>query len=223
MGSGGSPAVVVGLIGNAAAVYGELVEGGVVPDVVTDLTAAHDAVFGYCPVDYSLEQWRAMRQKDPSGVADKAPAIDGAPGRGDGQASRQAAPSCSRTGTTCACRPRRRGPKTPSQSTGFAERYLRPLFCQGIGPFRWIALSGEPSDLAELDQARRRDVLPTRGGVLDIACQRACGDPGSARPQLLARPRGALQVRRGGERAGRRWPSYRRRSPSPGTISTPGG
>ncbi len=56
---------VIGLVGNAAAVYSELADKGVVPDVVTDLTAAHDAVFGYCPVDYSLEEWKARRELDP--------------------------------------------------------------------------------------------------------------------------------------------------------------
>jgi len=108
---------VIGLVGNAASIYSEIAEKRVVPDVVTDLTAAHDAVFGYCPVDYSLEQWRECRHLDPTGVADRARrsmAIQV-------QAMQRLKPAvrlCSRTATTCGCRPKRLACTTPSRSTG---------------------------------------------------------------------------------------------------------
>ena len=142
---------VIGLVANAATVYTELAHKGVVPDIVTDLTAAHDAVFGYCPVDYELEEWRDVRQRDPSGVAEKARRsmalqvlamlrlkAAGAIVFEDGNNLRVQAQAA--------------GVSDAFSIDGFAERYLRPLFCRGIGPFRWVALSGEPSDLAELDR-----------------------------------------------------------------------
>ena len=142
---------VIGLVANAATVYGELSDKGVVPDVVTDLTAAHDAVFGYCPVDCSLAQWRELRQLDPVGVADKA--------RRSMALQVQAMLSLQafgavvfEDGNNLRVQAQAAGVRDAFEIDGFAERYLRPLFCRGIGPFRWVALSGEPSDLAELDR-----------------------------------------------------------------------
>ncbi len=145
------PGNVIGLVANAAGVYGKLSDRGVVPDVVTDLTAAHDAVFGYCPLDFSLEEWRALRHLDPVAVADKARRsmalqvqamlrmkAGGAVVFEDGNNLRVQAQAA--------------GVRDAFEIDGFAERYLRPLFCRGIGPFRWVALSGEGSDLAELDR-----------------------------------------------------------------------
>jgi urocanate hydratase len=147
---GGREGQVIGLVGNAAVVYGEIAERGVVPDVVTDLTAAHDAVFGYCPVEYSLEQWRRARLFDPKAVAEMARRsmarqveamlrlkASGAVVFEDGNNLRVQAASA--------------GVAEAFTIDGFAERYLRPLFCRGIGPFRWVALSGELSDIDELD------------------------------------------------------------------------
>ena len=76
---------VIGLVGNAASIYSEIAEKRVVPDVVTDLTAAHDAVFGYCPVDYSLEQWRESSPPGPDGRRGQGPPLDGYPGPGDAE------------------------------------------------------------------------------------------------------------------------------------------
>jgi urocanate hydratase len=150
VGSGREPAVV-GVLANAAAVYGELVVRGVVPDVVTDMTAAHDAVFGYCPVDYSLKQWRAMRQKDPVGVADKARRSMGL--QVEAMVSLKTGGAVVfEEGNNLRLQAEAAGVREAFTIDGFAERYLRPLFCRGIGPFRWIALSGELSDLAELDR-----------------------------------------------------------------------
>lgn len=149
--TGGEAGRVIGLVANAAAVYSELADMGVVPDVVTDLTAAHDAVFGYCPVDYSLEEWKARRERDPRDVADRARRsmarqveamlrlkAGGAVVFEDGNNLRVQAKGA--------------GVQGAFEIDGFAQRYLRPLFCRGIGPFRWVALSGEHTDLAELDR-----------------------------------------------------------------------
>jgi urocanate hydratase len=149
--AGGEPGRVIGLVGNAAAVYGELADRGVVPDVVTDLTAAHDAVFGYCPVDYSLEEWKARRELDPAGVADRARR----------SMARQVEAMLKlksggsvvfECGNNLRVQAEAAGARKAFEIDGFAARYLRPLFCRGIGPFRWVALSGELSDLAELDR-----------------------------------------------------------------------
>ena len=149
--TGGETGRVIGLVANAAAVYSELADKGVVPDVVTDLTAAHDAVFGYCPVDYSLEEWKDRRERDPGDVADRARRsmarqieamlrlkAGGAVVFEDGNNLRVQAKGA--------------GVQGAFEIDGFAQRYLRPLFCRGIGPFRWVALSGEHTDLAELDR-----------------------------------------------------------------------
>ena len=142
---------VIGLLGNAAAVYGELADKGVVPDVVTDLTAAHDAVFGYCPVDCSLEEWRALRLVDPAGVAARARRSMALQVRA--MLSLKAAGAVVfEDGNNLRVQAAAAGVDDAFTIDGFAERYLRPLFCRGIGPFRWVALSGEPSDLAELDR-----------------------------------------------------------------------
>ena len=122
------------------------------PDIVTDLTAAHDAVFGYCPVDYSLEEWKARRELDPGDVADRARRSMALQVRGDAGTE---GGRCGRLrGRQQPARAGRSAPECREafEIDGFAERYLRPLFCRGIGPFRWVALSGEPSDLAELDR-----------------------------------------------------------------------
>jgi len=141
---------VIGVIGNAAAVYRELVAKGAVPDVVTDLTAAHDAVFGYCPLECSLEKWRSLRLVDPSGLAEKARrsmAVEL-----EAMLSLKAAGAVVfEAGNNLRVQAAAAGAKDAFSIDGFAVRYLRPLFCRGIGPFRWVALSGEESDLAELD------------------------------------------------------------------------
>jgi urocanate hydratase len=142
---------VIGLVGNAAAVYAELADKGVVPDVVTDLTAAHDAVFGYCPVDCSLEEWRALRQADPVGVAERARSSMALQVRA--MLSMKAAGAVVfEDGNNLRVQAQAAGVGDAFTIDGFAKRYLRPLFCRGIGPFRWVALSGEMSDLAELDR-----------------------------------------------------------------------
>ncbi len=168
VGSAG-PSRVVALVGNAAAVYAELAQSGLVPDVVTDLTAAHDALFGYCPLGLSLSEWGRLRDEDPEEAARRAResmAVEveamlrlraaGAIVFEDGNNLRVQAGAAGFSGAF--------------EIDGFAERYLRPLFCRGIGPFRWVALSGEESDLHELDRlAGALAVRPEVQQWLDLA------------------------------------------------------
>jgi urocanate hydratase len=147
----GGKGSVVGLVGNAAAVYGEVAARGVVPDIVTDLTAAHDAVYGYCPVELSLDEWRTRRESDPAGVA--AMARQSMARQVQAMLQMKAAGAVVfEDGNNLRVQAEAAGVKDAFTIDGFAERYLRPLFCRGIGPFRWVVLSGELSDLAELDR-----------------------------------------------------------------------
>ncbi|MGA2803241.1 MAG: urocanate hydratase [Acidimicrobiales bacterium] len=147
----GEAGSVIGLVGNAAAVYSELADKGIVPDIVTDLTAAHDAVFGYCPVDYSLEEWKARRELDPGDVADRARRSMAR--QVEAMLELKAGGSVVfEEGNNLRVQAKGAGVQGAFEIDGFAQRYLRPLFCRGIGPFRWVALSGEHTDLAELDR-----------------------------------------------------------------------
>ncbi|WP_423820691.1 urocanate hydratase [Salinisphaera sp. SPP-AMP-43] len=143
-------AVSVGLCGNAAEVFPELVERGVVPDLVTDQTSAHDPLNGYLPAGWTLEQAVAQRQSDPDAVvaaakasmADQVRAIlalkaKGAQAVDYGNNIRQMAFEA--------------GVENAFDYPGFVPAYIRPLFCRGIGPFRWAALSGEPEDIYATD------------------------------------------------------------------------
>jgi len=148
----------VGLVGNAADVYPELVRRGVRPDIVTDQTSAHDPINGYLPQGWSLGQWRAARETDPASVEAAARAsmrvhvaamVDfwnaGVPVLDYGNNIRQVAKD--------------EGLKDAFAFPGFVPAYIRPLFCRGIGPFRWCALSGDPEDIWRTD-AKVRELIP---------------------------------------------------------------
>lgn len=142
---------VIGVVGNAAGVYRELSDRGTVPDVVTDLTAAHDAVFGYCPLGCSLAQWRTLREADSAQVARRA--RESMAVQVEAMLRLRAAGAVVfENGNNLRVQAGAAGVRDAFDINGFAERYIRPLFCRGIGPFRWVALSGEPADLAGLDR-----------------------------------------------------------------------
>jgi urocanate hydratase len=142
---------VIGVIGNAAGVYRELAGRGVVPDVVTDLTAAHDAVFGYCPLGCALSEWWALREADPAEAARRA-RVSMAVQVEAMLRFKAGGAVVFENGNNLRVQAEAAGVRDAFAIDGFAERYIRPLFCRGIGPFRWVALSGEPADLAELDR-----------------------------------------------------------------------
>ena len=150
--------VSVGLLGNAAEILPELLRRGVRPDLLTDQTSAHDPANGYLPKGWSLDQWASLRERDPKAVeaAAKASMADhvramlefrakGVPTVDYGNNIRQIAKDS--------------GVDNAFDFPGFVPAYIRPLFCRGIGPFRWAALSGDPEDIFKTDE-RVKAILP---------------------------------------------------------------
>ena len=150
--------ISVGLLGNAAEILPEMVRRGIRPDAVTDQTSAHDPVNGYLPIGWSVEQWRDLRERDPKAVEDAARASmaihveamlafrdRGIPTFDYGNNIRQVALD--------------EGVSRAFDFPGFVPAYVRPLFCRGIGPFRWVALSGDPEDIYRTD-ARVKALIP---------------------------------------------------------------
>lgn len=146
-------ALSVGLVGNIAEVLPELVKRGIVPDVVTDQTSAHDLQVGYIPAGYSLEEAAAFRQKDPAGYQDAV--LDSMQLHVRAMLDLQKAGSIvfdygnNLRGQVAD----HRGMSEAFDFKGFVPLFIRPLFCRGSGPFRWAALSGNPADIAVTDQA----------------------------------------------------------------------
>jgi len=165
--------VSVGLLGNAAELLPELYRRGVRPDLLTDQTSAHDPINGYLPKGWSLERWAAMREQDPAQVEEAARAsmaehvqamLDfqgaGVPTVDYGNNIRQMAKEA--------------GVVNAFNFPGFVPAYIRPLFCRGIGPFRWVALSGDPEDIAKTD-AKVKELIPDNPHLhkwLDMAAER---------------------------------------------------
>ena len=148
----------VGLLGNAADVFPALVERGIKPDMVTDQTSAHDPVHGYLPVGWTVAQWRAEQEQNPKSVEAAARAsmkihvqamVDfwnqGIPTLDYGNNIRQVA--------------KEEGLENAFAFPGFVPAYIRPLFCRGVGPFRWAALSGNPEDIYKTD-AKVKEMIP---------------------------------------------------------------
>ena len=163
-------AISVAVLGNAAELLPELVRRGVRPDVVTDQTSAHDPANGYLPAGWTLDQWERRRETAPQEVAHAArhsivqhvqAMLDfhrmGVPTLDYGNNIRQVA--------------KEEGLADAFAFPGFVPAYIRPLFCRGIGPFRWAALSGDPEDIYRTD-AKVKQVLPNHASLhrwLDMA------------------------------------------------------
>ncbi|MGI9369530.1 MAG: urocanate hydratase [Ruegeria sp.] len=167
----------VGLLGNAAEVFPEIYrrmkEGGMRPDIVTDQTSAHDPINGYLPIGWSMAQWREMRETDPKSVEKAARAsmkqhvsamVDfwnaDVPTLDYGNNIRQVALD--------------EGLENAFDFPGFVPAYIRPLFCRGVGPFRWCALSGDPEDIYKTD-AKMKELFPENEHLhrwLDMARER---------------------------------------------------
>ena len=148
----------IALLGNAAEVLPELVRRGVRPDCVTDQTSAHDPVHGYLPIGWTVEQWLAEQQANPEKVRDAAKKsmrvhveamlafhARGIPTVDYGNNIRQMAKD--------------EGCANAFDFPGFVPAYVRPLFCRGVGPFRWVALSGDPEDIYRTD-AKVKELIP---------------------------------------------------------------
>ena len=163
----------IGLLGNAADILPELIRRGVRPDLVTDQTSAHDPVNGYLPSGWTVAEWETKRQSDPAAVekaARKSMAVhvqamldfhsQGVPTTDYGNNIRQVAFD--------------EGVTDAFAFPGFVPAYIRPLFCRGVGPFRWAALSGDPEDIRKTDEAMKR-LFPDNAGLhrwLDMAGER---------------------------------------------------
>jgi urocanate hydratase len=150
--------ISIGLLGNAAEVLPEMVKRGIRPDAVTDQTSAHDPSHGYLPIGWTVEQWLARQQSDKKEVAaqaKKSMAVHveamlayqamGVPTFDYGNNIRQMALE--------------EGVGRAFDFPGFVPAYIRPLFCRGIGPFRWVALSGDPEDIYKTDQ-KVKEIIP---------------------------------------------------------------
>jgi urocanate hydratase len=165
--------ISVGLLGNAAELLPDLFKRGVRPDLLTDQTSAHDPINGYLPAGWSLDQWAEARERDPESVNRAARAsmathvlamLDfqaaGVPTVDYGNNIRQMALE--------------EGVANAFDFPGFVPAYIRPLFCRGIGPFRWAALSGDPEDIARTD-AKVKELIPDNPHLhnwLDMAGQK---------------------------------------------------
>jgi urocanate hydratase len=146
-------ALSVGLVGNIAEVLPELVRRGVVPDVLTDQTSAHDLRVGYIPAGLTLEQAAALRGSDPAGYEERV--LDSMTAHVDAmlELQRRGAVTFDYGNNLRGQVADRRDMVDAFRIPGFVPAFIRPLFCRGAGPFRWAALSGDPADIAETDRA----------------------------------------------------------------------
>jgi urocanate hydratase len=151
-------AVSVGLLGNAAEIYPQLVRRGVRPDIVTDQTSAHDPINGYLPEGWSVAHWEAMRRTDPDEVARAATRSMAVQVRAMLAFHRMGVPTVD-YGNNIRQRAKDEGVADAFDFPGFVPAYIRPLFCRGVGPFRWVALSGDPEDIYRTD-ARVKALMP---------------------------------------------------------------
>src|SRR5499433_742941 len=143
-------AVSVGLIGNCADVIPELAERGILPDILTDQTSAHDPLNGYVPRGMSLQEALELRKRDPKAYTEQS--LDSIARHVEGMLRLQKMGSVTFDyGNNIRTFAFQRGVKNAYDFPGFVPAYIRPLFCEGRGPFRWVALSGDPADIAVTD------------------------------------------------------------------------
>ncbi len=151
-------AISVGLLGNAAEVFPELLRRNVRPDVVTDQTSAHDPLNGYLPAGWSLDKAERMRQRDPAAVIKAAKDSMAVQVRAMLEFHKRGVPTLD-YGNNIRQMALETGVANAFDFPGFVPAYIRPLFCRGIGPFRWAALSGEADDIYKTDQ-RVKELMP---------------------------------------------------------------
>jgi urocanate hydratase len=165
--------VSVGLLGNAAEIFPELLRRGVKPDVVTDQTSAHDPINGYLPKGWTLGEWQAKRESDPKAVERAARQSMAEHVRAMLQFHKMGVPTVD-YGNNIRQMALEEGVTDAFDFPGFVPAYIRPLFCRGIGPFRWVALSGDPEDIYRTD-AKVKELFPDNKHLhhwLDMARQR---------------------------------------------------
>jgi len=148
----------IGLLGNAADVFPALLARGIVPDCVTDQTSAHDPMNGYLPAGWSLAEWREQRERDPQAVIHAAKESMALQVRTMLAFQRRGAAVVD-YGNNIRQMAKEQGVADAFDYPGFVPAYIRPLFCRGVGPFRWCALSGNPEDIYKTD-AKVRELIP---------------------------------------------------------------
>jgi urocanate hydratase len=165
--------ISVGLLGNAAEIYPELVRRGVCPSLVTDQTSAHDPLNGYLPKGWSLEKAQELRKSYPDEVIKAAKSSMAIQVQAMLSFHRQGIPVFD-YGNNIRQMAFEEGVKDAFSFLGFVPAYIRPLFCEGIGPFRWVALSGDPEDIYATDR-KVKELLPHNQHLhqwLDLARQK---------------------------------------------------
>jgi urocanate hydratase len=165
--------ISVGVLGNAADIFPELVRRGVRPDVVTDQTSAHDPVNGYLPKGWSLSDWESKRASDPRAVEKASRSSMGEHVRAMLDFQKMGVPTVD-YGNNIRQMAKEEGVANAFDFPGFVPAYIRPLFCRGIGPFRWVALSGDPEDIYKTD-AKVKEILGHNKALvnwLDMARER---------------------------------------------------
>ena len=150
--------ISVGVLGNAAELVPEIVARNILPDAVTDQTSAHDPANGYLPAGWTVKQWQERRQSNPSVVADAAVQSIAVHVRAMLDLHRAGVPTFD-YGNNIRQVAKDQGVADAFDFPGFVPAYVRPLFCRGIGPFRWVALSGDPEDIYKTDQ-KVKEMIP---------------------------------------------------------------
>ncbi|MBQ1541979.1 MAG: urocanate hydratase [Caulobacteraceae bacterium] len=165
--------VSVGLLGNAADVFPELVRRGVRPDAVTDQTSAHDPINGYLPKGWTVADWEEKRASDPKAVEAAARKSMAEHVRAMLDFHKMGVPTVD-YGNNIRQMAKEEGVADAFDFPGFVPAYIRPLFCRGVGPFRWAALSGDPEDIYKTD-AKVKELLPDNAHLhnwLDMAAKK---------------------------------------------------
>jgi len=159
--------------GNGAEILPELLKRGIKPDMVTDQTSAHDPVNGYLPIGWSMEQWTQTRISDPELVASEAKKSMALHVKAMLEFHRQGIPTID-YGNNIRQEALNLGVTDAFDFPGFVPAYIRPLFCKGVGPFRWVALSDDPEDIYKTD-AKVKELIPDDAHLhnwLDMAQQK---------------------------------------------------
>ncbi|GAA4355687.1 urocanate hydratase [Kangiella marina] len=166
-------AISIGLLGNAADVFPELQKRGVKPDLVTDQTSAHDPVNGYLPQGWTLEEWREKAQSSPEEVTKAAKQSMAVQVKAMVEFAHAGIPTVD-YGNNIRQMALEEGVENAFDFPGFVPAYIRPLFCRGVGPFRWVALSGDPEDIYKTDQKVKEIIAddPHLHNWLDMAKER---------------------------------------------------
>lgn len=151
-------AVSVGVLGNASEVFPDMVRRGIRPDVVTDQTSAHDPLNGYLPAGWTLAEWEERKERDPAGTIEAAKQSMATHVRAMLDFQTMGVPTLD-YGNNIRQMAKDMGVHNAFDFPGFVPAYIRPLFCRGVGPFRWAALSGDPEDIYRTDQ-RVKELMP---------------------------------------------------------------